>query len=199
MFQTWSRLRRFAFDRHDLRIDHEDRTHTAADVFYDREPSPNTISIDALREVPSWSMPEPPRIKHVHESTFAFPMDAPHPQLVLVHIPVVRHSWFYLTRFFLPLLVLVATSYAIFWVRLDDLQSSSAIDITCILSIIAFQLAQSAPVLALAGGRALINDRGVRANATTRAAPARRRRPASSRTCRCGSASAGGASRAPPT
>lgn len=142
-FQTWFRLRRFPFDRHDLRINLEDRTHTAAHVFYERELWPNTISIDALREMPSWAIPEMPRIHQVHESTFAYPMDAPHPQLVLVHVPVVRHSWFYLTRFFLPLLLLVAISYAIFWVRPDDLQSSSAIGITCILSIIAFQLAQA--------------------------------------------------------
>jgi hypothetical protein len=60
-----------------------------------------------------------------------------------VHIPVERHSSFYLTRFFLPLLLLVMIAYSIFWVRADDLQSSSAIGITCMLSIIAFPLAQA--------------------------------------------------------
>jgi hypothetical protein len=76
-------------------------------------------------------------------STFAFPMEAPHPQLILVHIPVVRHSWFYVTRFFVPLLLLVAIAYSIFWVKPEDLGSSAGIGITCMLSIIAFQLAQA--------------------------------------------------------
>lgn len=62
---------------------------------------------------------------------------------MLIHLPVERHSSFYLTRFFLPLLLLVAIAYSIFWVRADDLQSSSAIGLTCMLSIIAFQLAQA--------------------------------------------------------
>lgn len=142
-FQTWFRLRRFPFDRHDLRINLEDRTHSSKEITYERELWPNTISIDALRELPAWRIPEMPYLDSVKDSTFAFPLDSPHPQLVLLHLPVERHSSFYLTRFFLPLLLLVAISYSIFWVRSDDLQSSSAIGITCMLSIIAFQLAQA--------------------------------------------------------
>lgn len=142
-FQTWFRLRRFPFDRHDLRINLEDRTHGAKEITYENELWPNTISIDALRELPAWKIPEMPYIHSVKDSTFAFPLDSSHPQLVLLHVPVERHSSFYLTRFFLPLLLLVAISYSIFWVRADDLQSSSAIGITCMLSIIAFQLAQA--------------------------------------------------------
>lgn len=142
-FQTWFRLRRFPFDRHDLRINLEDRTHPAKELTYDAVLWPNTLSIDALRELPAWRIPEMPYIHSVKDSTFAFPMDAQHPQLVLLHLPVERHSSFYLTRFFLPLLLLVAIAYSIFWVKADDLQSSSAIGITCMLSIIAFQLAQA--------------------------------------------------------
>jgi hypothetical protein len=142
-FQTWFRLRRFPFDRHDLRVNLEDRTHAMKEMTYESELWPNTISIDALRELPAWRIAEMPYIHSVKESTFAFPQETPHPQLVLVHLPVERHSSFYLTRFFLPLLLLVAISYSIFWVRADDLQSSSAIGITCMLSIIAFQLAQA--------------------------------------------------------
>jgi hypothetical protein len=142
-FQTWFRLRRFPFDRHDLRINLEDRTHPAKEITYENELWPNTVSIDALRELPAWKIPEMPYIHSVKDSTFAFPLESAHPQLVLLHLPVERHSSFYLTRFFLPLLLLVAIAYSIFWVRADDLQSSSAIGITCMLSIIAFQLAQA--------------------------------------------------------
>ena len=142
-FQTWFRLRRFPFDQHSLRLNLEDREHTPEELRYEAELWPNTISIDALRELTAWTIPAMPHIEEIKVSTFGFPMDAPHPQLVLVHIPVVRHSGFYLTRFFVPLLLLVAIAYSIFWVKPEDLGSSSAIGITCMLSIIAFQLAQA--------------------------------------------------------
>ncbi len=142
-FQTWFRLRRFPFDEHSLRLNLEDREHTPEELRYEAELWPNTISIDALRELTAWTIPVMPHIEEIKVSTFAFPMDAPHPQLILVHIPVVRHSWFYMTRFFVPLLLLVAIAYSIFWVKPEDLGSASAIGITCMLSIIAFQLAQA--------------------------------------------------------
>jgi hypothetical protein len=142
-FQTWFRLRRFPFDQHDLRLNLEDRTFTPEQVTYEPELWPNTISVDALRELTAWTIPEAPHIAEIKTSTFAFPDSSPHPQLVLIHIPVVRHYWFYVTRYFLPLLLLVAIAYSIFWVKADDLGSSSAIGITCMLSIIAFQLSQA--------------------------------------------------------
>jgi hypothetical protein len=142
-FQTWFRLRRFPFDQHSLRLNLEDRRYTPEQLRYEPELWPNTISVDALRELTAWTIPEMPRIHEIKVSTFAFPMEAPHPQLILVHIPVVRHSWFYVTRFFVPLLLLVAIAYSIFWVKPEDLGSSAGIGITCMLSIIAFQLAQA--------------------------------------------------------
>jgi hypothetical protein len=142
-FQTWFRLRRFPFDQHSLRLNLEDRRFTPEQLRYAPELWPNTISVDALRELTAWTIPEMPHINEIKVSTFAFPMEAPHPQLILVHIPVVRHSWFYVSRFFLPLLLLVAIAYTIFWVKPEDLGSASSIGITCMLSIIAFQLAQA--------------------------------------------------------
>ncbi len=142
-FQTWFRLRRFPFDQHSLRLNLEDRRYTPEELRYEPELWPNTISVDALRELTAWTIPEMPHIQEIKVSTFAFPMEAPHPQLILVHIPVVRHSWFYVTRFFVPLLLLVAIAYSIFWVKPEDLGSSAGIGITCMLSIIAFQLAQA--------------------------------------------------------
>ncbi len=142
-FQTWFRLRRFPFDRHSLRMQLEDRDFTPKEVLYEPDLWPNTISVDALRELTAWTIPEAPHIEEIKVSTFAFPAEAAHPQLVLIHIPVVRHYWFYMSRFFLPLLLLVAIAYSIFWVKADDLSSSSAIGITCMLSIIAFQLSQA--------------------------------------------------------
>lgn len=142
-FQTWFRLRRFPFDAHSLRLNLEDRQFTPEQLRYAPELWPNTISVDALRELTAWTIPEAPHIEEIKVSTFAFPMESEHPQLVLVHIPVVRHSWFYVTRFFVPLLLLVAIAYSIFWVKPDDLGSAAGIGITCMLSIIAFQLAQA--------------------------------------------------------
>jgi hypothetical protein len=62
-FQTWFRLRRFPFDQHSLRLNLEDRRYTPEQLRYEPELWPNTISIDALRELTAWTIPEMPHIQ----------------------------------------------------------------------------------------------------------------------------------------
>jgi hypothetical protein len=69
--------------------------------------------------------------------------DAPHPRLLIVSLPIERLWPFYMSRYFLPLFLIVALAYSLFWIRPDDLGSASSIGITCMLAIIAFQLTQA--------------------------------------------------------
>jgi hypothetical protein len=56
----------------------------------------------------------------------------------------VQRVWeFYMSRYFFPLILIVALSYSLFFVKPDDLASSSGIGITAVLAIIAFQLSQA--------------------------------------------------------
>lgn len=58
-------------------------------------------------------------------------------------VQVRRHTTFHLTKFFLPLLVIVLVAMAVFWVDPADLASQVGIGVTCLLAAIAFQLAQA--------------------------------------------------------
>ncbi|HET8644661.1 MAG TPA: hypothetical protein VFO85_04180, partial [Vicinamibacteria bacterium] len=58
-------------------------------------------------------------------------------------VDVRRHTTFHLTKFFLPLLVIVLVAMTVFWVDPQDLASQVGIGVTCLLAAIAFQLAQA--------------------------------------------------------
>jgi hypothetical protein len=58
-------------------------------------------------------------------------------------LPVRRHTTFHLTKFFLPLFVIVLVAMSVFWVDPHDLASQVGIGVTCLLATIAFQLTQA--------------------------------------------------------
>lgn len=141
-FLSWFRLRRFPFDSQNLRLNLEDRAHTDAQMVYEPDLWPNTISADAYREIGGWKIEDYPHLTFKH-STFAYPATAPHPMLVLIEIPVQRQWRFYVTRYFLPLFLIVALAYCLFFIRPEDLGSAASIGITCVLAIITFQITQA--------------------------------------------------------
>ena len=141
-FQTWFRLRRFPFDEQLLRLNLEDREQPPEALRYEPTLWPNTISIDAFRELSGWRF-EGYATMTVKRSSFAFPNRTEHPQLLIVNVPVARLWQFYLSRYFFPLFLIVALAYGLFWVRPEDLSSSASIGVTCLLAIIAFQITQA--------------------------------------------------------
>lgn len=141
-FQTWYRLRRFPFDDQLLRLNLEDRTWTTSQLLYETALWPNSIAIDAFRELIGWRITDHPSIVR-RSSSFAFPSTAPHPQLMIISVPVARLWQYYLLRYFLPLFIIVGLAYGLFWIRPDDLGSAASIGVTCLLAIITFQITQS--------------------------------------------------------
>jgi hypothetical protein len=59
-------------------------------------------------------------------------------------IGVTRRSSFYLWKVFLPLLLMVFLSWAVFWIEADDLSNQVQVAVTTILTVIAFAFAISA-------------------------------------------------------
>jgi hypothetical protein len=59
-------------------------------------------------------------------------------------ISVQRRSSFYLWKVFLPLLLMVFLSWAVFWIEADDLSNQVQVAVTTILTVIAFAFAISA-------------------------------------------------------
>jgi hypothetical protein len=49
-----------------------------------------------------------------------------------------RHVTHHVTKFFLPLLVVVALAFLVFWIAPEDLSSQVNVGVTCVLSAIAF-------------------------------------------------------------
>jgi hypothetical protein len=141
-FETPFLLHRFPFDKQRLRLVLED-FHYRPDVYtYDAELWPLAISNEAYRDLQAWRIERFPAVTQRDATGRFFPGDQP-ARVLLLEIPVQRVWEFYMSRYFFPLLLIVALSYSLFYVKPDDLASSSGIGITAVLAIIAFQVAQA--------------------------------------------------------
>jgi hypothetical protein len=58
-------------------------------------------------------------------------------------VPVTRRTIFHVTKYFLPLLLIVVVGFSVFWIEPDDLNTQVSIGVTCLLAAIAFQYAES--------------------------------------------------------
>lgn len=141
-FANWFRLRRFPFDSQSIRVLLEERALTDDQAIWEKELWPNVIAIDAYRELAGWRFEDNPQLE-VKRSTFSPTPAQLRPRLLIMSMPVERLWQFYLLRYFLPLFLIVALAYGMFWINPEDLGSSSSIGITCMLAIIAFQLTQA--------------------------------------------------------
>lgn len=129
-------LRRFPFDRQSLVIPMESYFYTAEDVVF----SVNLLStgFDDSSSLPEWDV--------VDVATEVVLMDYDQMgdffgQYSRMNFKVVidREWGFYMWKVFLPLVVIVASSWAVFWIR--ELDTNIAIAFTVILTVVAFNLA----------------------------------------------------------
>jgi hypothetical protein len=141
-FETPFVLHRFPFDKQRLRLVLEDFKYRPDVYTYDEELWPMAISNETYRDLAAWRIERFPSFAQRDAAGRFFPGDQP-PRLLLLELPVQRVWEFYMSRYFFPLLLIVALSYSLFFVKPDDLASSSGIGITAVLAIIAFQLAQA--------------------------------------------------------
>jgi hypothetical protein len=135
-------LKRFPFDTQALKVILEDPSWAPGDYVYDDDLFPDMISKEAYSELAAWRFIGYPSLAQRSAGFGYHPGDEPS-RVLTIDIPVQREWQFYLTRYFLPLLLIVALSYSLFFIKSDDLSSSSGIGITAVLAIIAFQLTQS--------------------------------------------------------
>jgi hypothetical protein len=141
-FDTAFLLRRFPFDRQKLKLILEDPNWEPELFQYSDDLWPVSISDDAFRDMQAWRFESYPTV-HQKDAKFRYhPHDTPS-RLLIVDIPVAREWKFFISRYFLPLILIVSLSYALFFIAADDLASSSSIGVTAVLAIIAFQITQS--------------------------------------------------------
>jgi hypothetical protein len=133
-------LHAFPFDRQRLVLELGDAEFDDHEVGY--EPNPYVLGLDgaAREQLTSWTVEGPPdfqRGKHL----FEWEHDSPDYDYARITLPVRRHIGFYLTRFFLPLMLIVMVAFTVFWIDPSDLSSQVGVGVTCLLAVIAFQFA----------------------------------------------------------
>jgi hypothetical protein len=135
-------LRRFPFDSQAPSIVLSDDRFETSQLGY--AASPYTLGIDdPVRHVASgWKLEGEPSFTR-DSRPFRWEPGAPSYDYASVSFGVRRHVSYHLTRYFLPLFVIVFVAFTVFWIDPDDLNSEVGIGMTCLLAAIAFQFAEA--------------------------------------------------------
>jgi hypothetical protein len=135
-------LRRFPFDEQRLLLEFSDDQFTVRDVRYADAARALGFDLGVRENVPGWKVDEHIEFSH-QPRNFALETGAPAYDYASVAVPVSRYVTYHLTKYFLPLLVIVVIAFSVFWVDAEDLSSQVTIGVTCVLAAIAFQLAEA--------------------------------------------------------
>jgi hypothetical protein len=135
-------LRTFPFDHQSLTLQLSDSQFPIEQAAYAPRPAAMEIDEAARDQLSSWKLEGD--LTYAHASR-AFKGDegAPSYDYATFSLPVRRHITFHLTKFFLPLLVIVVVAFSTFWIDADDLNSRVGLGVTCLLAAIAFQFAEA--------------------------------------------------------
>jgi hypothetical protein len=135
-------LRAFPFDRQRLTLEFSDAEFDERLLGYEERPSVSALNDGAKDELSSWKIAG--ALGYSHQiRVFQEEGAAPHYDYATFSVPVKRHVTYHLTKFFLPLLVIVVVAFTLFWIHPEDLNSKAAIGVTSLLAAIAFQLAEA--------------------------------------------------------
>jgi hypothetical protein len=135
-------IRTFPFDRQVLPLEISDDQFTSRDAVYADRPRPMGFDDGVLQMVSGWQVEGGPHFAH-QARAFQWEAGTPAYDYGTFTVPVRRHATFHVTKYFLPLFVIVAIAFSVFWVDADDLSSQATIGVTCVLAAIAFQLAEA--------------------------------------------------------
>ncbi|HEY4239065.1 MAG TPA: hypothetical protein VGM88_04590 [Kofleriaceae bacterium] len=135
-------LRRFPFDHQELAIEISDDEFPASELRYLDTPSALGFEDAARETLSSWKIECDPVLTHVVQA-FRWERGTPEYDNASVTFGVRRHVTFHLFKYFLPLFVIVALAFSVFWIDPDELGAPATIGITCLLAAIAFQFAEA--------------------------------------------------------
>ena len=135
-------LRAFPFDHQRLKLELSDAEFTEGQLRYEPVPGVSALDDEVKDQLSSWKVSGPlvytRKARIFHEEGAV-----PQYDYATFSVPVRRHITFHLTKFFLPLLVIVVVALTLFWIHPEDLNSKAAIGVTSLLAAIAFQLAEA--------------------------------------------------------
>jgi hypothetical protein len=129
-------LRLFPFDEQRLLLRFADATHSPATLTYAKEPLRFYFSPWRAGGQSQWALEIGPYAHHSESAAGA--ADA---ELADFELVATRRPFFFITKMFVPLVLIVLLSFAVFWVAVEDFNTQSTIVITLWLAAIALQLA----------------------------------------------------------
>ena len=136
-------LRTFPFDVQTLKLEVSDAQFPSGEVRYEDESDRTVAGVDdsVLRQLAAWKIS--PKVQYTR-ATKAFRWDpgAPDYDYATFAVTVRRHVSYHVSRYFLPLLLIVVVSFGVFWISPDDLSSEMSVTVTCLLAAVALQLAE---------------------------------------------------------
>jgi hypothetical protein len=135
-------LRRFPFDHQTLVLVLSDAEFDATHLVYAARPNVADIDGHARAQVSGWKISE--EIGYSRETRrFTGEEGSPPYDYATFSVPVERRFAFHITKYFLPLFVIVLVGFCVFWIDPQDLNTQVSIGVTCLLAAIAFQFAES--------------------------------------------------------
>jgi hypothetical protein len=135
-------LRAFPFDHQRLAIELSDDEFTIGELVY-RDPASALGFDDSVRATLSgWRLDSELRFER-ESRLFRWERGAPAYDYATFGFEVRRHVTFHLVKYFLPLLLIVALAFSVFWIDSDDLGAALTIGVTCLLAVIALQFAEA--------------------------------------------------------
>lgn len=140
--RTGYNLRAFPFDHQQLTLEFSDDEFPTPELKYSDD-AYNLGLDDAVRTTLSnWKIETEPVFSR-QSRAFRWEKNAPSYDNATVRFEVRRHVTFHLFKFFLPLLVIVALAFSVFWIDPEELSAAATIGVTCLLAAIAFQFAEA--------------------------------------------------------
>lgn len=140
--RTAYNLRRFPFDRQQLALEISDDEFAVPELAYTTQPYALGVDDGARATLSSWKIEGTPTFTHAAQ-TFQWEHGAPAYENATIRLQVRRHVTFHLFKYFLPLLVIVALAFSVFWIDPEDLGAPATVGVTCLLAAIAFQFAEA--------------------------------------------------------
>ena len=133
-------LRRIPFDRQEFEVVFEVLGFDASEVLLVADPDRTGASSSV--SVTQWRMESLTAEDRIYRDTFSSGQEEAVSAVAFV-IPIDRNAGFLLRVIVLPLLILVALSWAVFWMNAESLGDRMAISFVGILTVVAFQIVVS--------------------------------------------------------
>jgi hypothetical protein len=134
-------LRRFPFDKQQLTLVLSDNEFDSKSVNYSKTPFVSGLDDGVRKMVSGWEVVGEPTFASTR-SAFQWEPGAPEYDYGSFSVTIQRHVTFHITRYFLPLILIVVVALLAFWIDPEDLASQLQIGVTCLLAAIALQFAE---------------------------------------------------------